>query len=117
VRLTALLAFYDEQPKDLILYVASLTQAHVDNLIAIDGAYQLYPHTTHHSPPTQHATLAAACQQARIQRTRETHRPLPTRPPAIQPRRLVDRPRHRRAHPNRTHRHARQAPTHGPRNG
>jgi hypothetical protein len=66
VRLTALLAFYDEQPKDLILYVASLTQAHVDNLIAIDGAYQLYPHTTHHSPPTQHATLAAACQQARI---------------------------------------------------
>lgn len=43
VRLVALLSWFDEQPGWLAACVSSLVKADVDHLVAVDGAYALYP--------------------------------------------------------------------------
>lgn len=69
MRILALLNFYDERPEDLILYVASLSQIGVDQLVAVDGAYALYPDGNASSPPDQRAVLHGACIEAGIDLT------------------------------------------------
>jgi hypothetical protein len=72
MRLLGLLSFYDERPEDLVLYVASLTKAGVDHLVAVDGAYALYPDGKGSSEPNQRAALVMACDQAGIGLTLHT---------------------------------------------
>lgn len=72
MRILALLSFYDERPQDLIRYVASLRQATVDHLVAVDGAYALFPDARPVSPPEQRGALMAACVEAGIGLTLHT---------------------------------------------
>lgn len=69
IRLVALLSFYDERPEDLVLYVASLQKAGIEHLVAVDGAYALYPDAKGASPPQQRAVLETACVESGIDLT------------------------------------------------
>lgn len=61
MRLYGLLCFYDEPPDQLVACVRGLERAGVDHLIAVDGAYALYPEGANTSHPNQHAALDLAC--------------------------------------------------------
>jgi hypothetical protein len=71
MRLTALLSFYDEQPAQLERLVASLPVAGVTHLVALDGAYSLYPGGKAKSPLVQTKALRAACRTHGIKLTLE----------------------------------------------
>ena len=43
VKLHGLLSFYDEPETSLLACIDGLANAGVDHLLAVDGAYQLYP--------------------------------------------------------------------------
>ena len=65
MRLIGILCWYDEQPPWLAGVVASLAKVEVSHLIAVDGAYALYPNGKPYSGPMQHQTIietAAAVQ-------------------------------------------------------
>lgn len=61
MKLCALLSWFDEEPRHLAEMVASLPLAGVDTLIALDGAYALYPNAKARSPQHNYDTLHAAC--------------------------------------------------------
>jgi hypothetical protein len=65
LHVVGLLAFYDEQPKHLATCVASLAKLGASHLVALDGAYALYPGGQAISPdPQQHLAIqymAAEC--------------------------------------------------------
>jgi hypothetical protein len=61
MRIIALLSFYDEPPKALTLCVEGLHRAGVDHLVAVDGAYALYPDGKPDSPAEQRGVIDAAC--------------------------------------------------------
>jgi hypothetical protein len=61
VRILGLLSFYDEPVADLAACITSLHEAGVDHLIAVDGAYALYPDGKPASDPNQHAAIHLAC--------------------------------------------------------
>lgn len=62
----ALLAYYDESPKWLRQLVETLPLAGVTRLVAVDGAYRLYPNARPKSPDECRATLQAACDKTGI---------------------------------------------------
>lgn len=64
--LTALLAWFDEDPRQLAACILSLTRADVGHVVAVDGAYALYPGGTRHSPAEQHLAIQYACGEAGI---------------------------------------------------
>lgn len=57
VRITALLSWYDESPAWLSATIASLAKIDVDHLVAVDGAYALYPGGKPKSPAEQHEAI------------------------------------------------------------
>lgn len=63
MRLHGLLCFYDEPIPDLIACIAGLHDAGVDHLVAVDGAYALYPDAQAASHPNQHAAIHLACRK------------------------------------------------------
>jgi hypothetical protein len=63
VRLHGLLSFYDEPVPDLVACIKGLADAGVDHVIAVDGAYGLYPDGKAASDPNQHAAIHLACRQ------------------------------------------------------
>ena len=66
MRLVGILNWYDEKPSDLAACVASLAKAGIEHLIAVDGAYALYPNGSAASPVEQHETILAFCRGAGI---------------------------------------------------
>lgn len=61
MRLIGLLSWYDEKPETLITMIASLAEAGVDQLVALDGAYALYPDGEPASDPNQLAAILLTC--------------------------------------------------------
>lgn len=57
MKLIALLSWYAENPAWLAACVASLEKAGVDHLIAVDGAYMLFPSGKAKSAPIEHAAV------------------------------------------------------------
>jgi hypothetical protein len=66
VRLHALLSFYDEPVELLVASIASLKLAGVDHLVALDGAYALYPDAKARSDANQHAVIVMTCRELDI---------------------------------------------------
>lgn len=66
MRLIALLSFYDEPTNFLRAYVDGLKVAGARELVALDGAYALYPGGRAESAPEQHRALIDSCQHADI---------------------------------------------------
>lgn len=62
MKILGLLAFYDEQPEHLVEAIASLADAGISQIIAVDGAYQLYPDAQPASPPDQHEAIIDTAQ-------------------------------------------------------
>lgn len=73
MRLIALLAWYDEPAAWLRDGVDGLAEAGVDHLVAVDGAYQAFPHRQHLSPTQQVQALTSRCRLANVALT--VHRP------------------------------------------
>lgn len=61
MKLLGLLCWYDERPQELSACVASLAELGVDHVVALDGAYTLYPDARASSPVEQHMLLREAC--------------------------------------------------------
>jgi hypothetical protein len=61
VKLIAVLNWYDERTSWLAGCVASLKKADVSHVIAVDGAYCLYPNGKSYSGPEQHAVIVETC--------------------------------------------------------
>lgn len=59
MKLIALLSWFDESPEWLEATIDSLPG--VDHLVALDGAYQLYPGGGPESPREQHTAISDAC--------------------------------------------------------
>lgn len=59
--ITALLSYYDEPPAALKGCIRSLTKLPVEQLVAVDGAYALYPQGKAASPAASHRAIEAAC--------------------------------------------------------
>lgn len=72
VRIIALLSFYDETAEWLTRCIASLTHLPVDGLVALDGAYELYPDAQPSSPPEQRAAIRRAARAHSIPLLLET---------------------------------------------
>lgn len=72
MRLLALLSWYDESPLWLNATITSAAP-HIDHLIAVDGAYALYPHGQPQSRSDQACAVIETCQAAGIGLT--LHRP------------------------------------------
>jgi hypothetical protein len=66
MRLIALLSWYDEPTWCLTELVASLAAAGIDHLVAVDGAYLLYPEGRAQSPGEQAQAILAGAQGAGI---------------------------------------------------
>lgn len=71
-RITGLLSFYDEPLELLAAHVSSLSGV-VDHLVAVDGAYFLYPQAQPSSDPSQMRLIEEICRGLRIGLT--THTP------------------------------------------
>ena len=66
--------WYDEDPQLLDETVTRLGRIPVDALVAVDGAYDLYPGATASSPPSNHAAIGDAARTIGVSAT--IHRPL-----------------------------------------
>lgn len=66
MRLVALLSWYAERDRDLRDMAASLRLAGVDHLVALDGAYGLFPGGGPESPLSNYHALEEGCAQAGI---------------------------------------------------
>lgn len=60
-KIVALLSWYDERPEDLTAMVDGLARAPITHLVALDGAYRLYPGGKPHSPTSNYTALETAC--------------------------------------------------------
>lgn len=61
MRLIALLNWFDEPVENIASCLIGLQRAGVDHVVAVDGAYDLYPNAQHSSHPNQHAALDMGC--------------------------------------------------------
>lgn len=59
--IVGILSWYEEDPAWLAGLVASLAKIPVGHLVAVDGAYALFPNGRGSSPPLQAATIQEAC--------------------------------------------------------
>lgn len=66
MRLIACLSWYDEQPAHLAELVASMSRAGVDHVVAVDGAYALFPGARGGSPSEQADAIAHTARGAGI---------------------------------------------------
>jgi hypothetical protein len=62
LRLIGILSWYDEHAAWLAGSIASLAKAEVSHLIAVDGAYGLYPNGRGYSGPSQHQVIIETTQ-------------------------------------------------------
>lgn len=64
MRILGILSWYDEQPSWLAAAVASMCRAGMSHIIAVDGAYALYPDGIRHprSGTEQHQAIMDVCQ-------------------------------------------------------
>lgn len=69
MRLHALINWYDEPANALAACIAALHTTQVDHVIAVDGAYLLYPNGKAVSPPLQAATIRDTCEALNIAST------------------------------------------------
>lgn len=69
MKLVAVLVWYDEDPQLLYEAVSRLGQIPVDALVAVDGAYDLYPGATGSSPPSNHAAIGEAARTIGVSAT------------------------------------------------
>jgi hypothetical protein len=72
MQIVALMSWYDEPPQALRAMIGSLTTVPVSRLVALDGAYRLYPDGQNRSSSLQHAAIIQACQHHGIELTNET---------------------------------------------
>jgi hypothetical protein len=63
VRLHGLLSWYDERERDLASCLAALAGAGFDHVVAIDGAYELFPGGQARSPARQRLAVSAETEQ------------------------------------------------------
>lgn len=63
MKLIALFNFYDEPIELFVEALASLPTAGVDHVVAVDGAYALFPDGQPASHPNQHAAIHLACRE------------------------------------------------------
>lgn len=63
MRIHGLLCFFDEPVESLVAALAGLRSAGVDSIVAVDGAYALYPNARAASAPNQHAAITLACRE------------------------------------------------------
>lgn len=63
MRIVALLSWYDEEPVELVRYVAGLERLRCRALVAYDGAYERFPKALPYSPLAQTQALVAACRR------------------------------------------------------
>ena len=63
--IVASLIWYDESPAWLAATLHAIVP-HINHLVAIDGAYALYPQGNHWSRPDQHEIILYSCQAAGI---------------------------------------------------
>ena len=61
IKLIGLLSFYDENPAWLAAAIASLSKIGIDHVVALDGAYQLFPGGKASSAPEQHEAIVQTC--------------------------------------------------------
>lgn len=61
MKLIGLLSWYDETPEALAQCIAGLHKAGVSHLVAVDGAYALYPDAKAASDPIQQGAIVTAC--------------------------------------------------------
>lgn len=66
MRLIALLSFYDEPVTDLVSCITTAAEAGVSEIVAVDGAYALYPSGAPASPANQHAAIVLACRNLNL---------------------------------------------------
>src|SRR6266498_2048177 len=71
MNIVASLIWYDESPAWLSATLHGIIP-HIDHLVAIDGAYVLYPEARNWSRPDQHETILYSCQAAGIGLTLHT---------------------------------------------
>ena len=69
MKLVAVLIWYDEDPELLYETVTRLGRIPVDALVAVDGAYDLYPGATGSSPPSNHAAIGDAARTIGVSAT------------------------------------------------
>jgi hypothetical protein len=62
MKLIGLLSWYDEPATWLAAAIASHHKLSLDHLIAVDGAYALFPNGTPRSPGDQHVAIHATCE-------------------------------------------------------
>lgn len=62
MKLVALLSWYDEPVEELVNLINSLPAAGVTDVVAVDGAYALYPDGEPRSAPEQQRIIVLACQ-------------------------------------------------------
>lgn len=62
MKLIAVLCWFDERPSWLAGVVASLKKAEVAHVVALDGAYALYPGGRAYSSREQHGVIVETCQ-------------------------------------------------------
>lgn len=63
MKLIGLLAWYDEPAAELVAAIKSLAEAGVTEIVAVDGAYALYPDGRAASDPNQAAAIVLSCKQ------------------------------------------------------
>lgn len=63
VRIIGLLSWYEEPVEALVASLAGLKLGGVDHVVAVDGAYALFPGGRPSSDPGQHAAITMACRQ------------------------------------------------------
>ena len=66
MKIVGILVWYDEDPAWLAACVASLAKAEVEHVVAVDGAFALYPNGTPTSGSEQHAAIQETCRGAGI---------------------------------------------------
>jgi len=62
MKIIGILSWYDEQPAWLSGVIASLSKVGITHLVAVDGAYGLYPNGRGYSGPGQHQVVMETCQ-------------------------------------------------------
>lgn len=63
MKLVGLLSFYDEPVEDLVACITALWSAGATEIVALDGAYGLYPDGRAASHPNQHAAIHLTCRE------------------------------------------------------
>ena len=61
MKLVGILSWYDEKLSDLVACITSMARAGIDHLVAVDGAYALYPNGSASSHISQHDSIIGAC--------------------------------------------------------